>query len=143
MVENTASSKETEQLVMTINAGTHEIVKVEKVDKDGEREELSEEECAKLAGEDEVEEIEIALETAFEAGVASALDEDDEDDEDDDEERVLRGLLITGFFTPRRGAVVSRLRRRLIRQLVLRRLLRHQLLHRLFGKEKTKIPKYS
>lgn len=140
MVENTASSKETEQLVMTINAGTHEIVKVEKVDKDGEREELSEEECAKLAGEDEVEEIEIALETAFEAGVASALDEDDEDD---DEERVLRGFLITGFFTPRRGAVVSRLRRRLIRQLVLRRLLRHQLLHRLFGKEKTKIPKYS
>jgi hypothetical protein len=139
MAENTASPKETEQMVVTINAGTREIVKVEKVDKAGEREELSEEECAKLAGEDEVEEIEIALEAAFEAGIASALDEDDEDDE----ERSLQGLLITGFLRAKHQPVVSQLRRRLIRQLLLRRLLRRELLqHRLLAKEKTKIPKH-
>jgi hypothetical protein len=52
------SAEEIEQLVVTFNAAMGEIVKVEKVDKAGKRQELTEEECAKLAGQDEVEEIE-------------------------------------------------------------------------------------
>ena len=90
------SAEEIEQLVVTFNAAMGEIVKVEKVDKTGKRQELTEEECAKLAGQDEVEEIEAALEEAFEAGVAVVLGDEDEKDaeDDDDEERALRQLLI-------------------------------------------------
>ena len=57
------AAEETEQLVVTISAGTREIVKIEKIDKAGKRDELTEEECAKFAGEDELDEIEAGLET--------------------------------------------------------------------------------
>src|SRR5262247_2413835 len=78
-----ASTEETEQMVVTIGATTGDVVKVERIDKAGKRDELSDEECTKLAGEDEVDEIEAALEEAFEAGIAGALSEDDEDGLDD------------------------------------------------------------
>ena len=119
-----APTEETEQLVVTINAKTGVIVKLEKVDKAGKRGELSEEESAKLAGEDEVGEIEAALEAAFEAGVAGAFGEDDEDDDDDegDEEEALRRLLIGALL--RRRSVLRRLRRPVVQRLLLRRLLR-------------------
>jgi hypothetical protein len=125
-----APAEETEQLVVTISAATREIVKIEKVDKAGKRDELSEEECEKLAGEDEVEEIAAALEEAFEAGIAGALGEADEDDEagEDDEERAVRRILAGGV--PRRRPVLGRLRRRFLRRLLLRRLLRRRLLQR-------------
>jgi len=113
------SAEEIEQLVVTFNAAMGEIVKVERVDTAGKRQELSEEECAKLAGLDEVEEIEAALEEAFEAGFAVALGEEDEKDEDD-EERALRQLLIGSLLG--RHPVLRRLRQRLL----LRRLLRRQ-----------------
>jgi len=120
------SAEEMEQLVVTFNAAMGEIVKVEKVDKAGKRQELTEEECAKLAGRDEVEEIEAALEEAFEAGVAVVVGDDDKEDaeDDDDEERALRQLLI--------GALLGRhpIRRRLLHQLLLRRLLLRRLLKR-------------
>ena len=112
-------------MVLTIGATTGDVVKIEKIDKAGKRDELSEEDCARLAGEDEVEEIEAALEEAFEAGIAGALSEDDEDDLDD-EERALRRLLIGGLL--RRRPVLTRLRRRSLRRLLLRRLLRRRLL---------------
>jgi len=125
--EAVGSVEEIEQLVVTFNATMGEIVKVEKVDKSGKRQELTEEECAKLAGQDEVEEVEAALEEAFEAGVAVVLgDEEDEDyaEDDDDEERALRQLLI--------GRLLGRhpVRRRLLQQLLLRRLLLRRLLKR-------------
>jgi hypothetical protein len=112
-------AEEIEQLVVTFNAATGEIVKVEKVDKAGKHQELTEKECAKLAGQDEVEEIEAALEEAFEAGVAVMLgDEHEEYAEDyDDEETAVRQLLI--------GRLLERhpVRQRLLHQLLLRRLL--------------------
>jgi hypothetical protein len=120
------SAEEIEQLVVTFNAGIGEIVKVEKVDKAGKHQELTEDECAKLAGQDEVEEIEAALEESFEAGVAVVLGDQDEEyaEEDDDEERALRQLLI--------GRLLGRhpIRRRLLHQLLLRRLLLRRLLKR-------------
>lgn len=119
-----AQNEETEQMVLTIGATTGDVVKIEKIDKAGKRDELSEEECAKLAGEDELEEIEAALEEAFEAGIAGALSEDG-DDEVDNEERALRQLLIGGLV--RRRPVLLRLRRRSLRRLLLRRLLRRRL----------------
>jgi hypothetical protein len=121
--EAAGSAEEIEQLVVTVNAAKGEIVNVEKVDKVGKRQELTEEECAKLAGQDEVEEIEAALEEAFDAGVTVVLGDEDEED-DDDEERALRQLLIGGLL--RRHPI----RRRLLHQLLLRRLLLRRLLER-------------
>jgi hypothetical protein len=117
------SAEEIEQLVVTFNAAMGEIVKVEKVDKAGKRQELTEEECAKLAGQDEVEEIEGALEEAFEAGVAVVLGDKDAEGYDD-EERAFRQLLIGGFLER------HPLRHRLVHQLLLRRLLLRRLLKR-------------
>jgi len=118
-------NEETEQIVLTVGATTGDVVKIEKIDKSGKRDEISDEDCATLAGEDEVDEIEAALEEAFEAGIAGALSEDDEDDFDD-EERALRRLLIGGLL--KRRPVLLRLRRRSLRRLLLRRLLRRRLL---------------
>jgi hypothetical protein len=111
-----------EELVVTINPAMGKIVKVEKTDKSGKRQELAEEEWAKFVGEDEVDEIETALEDAFEAGVAGVLGEeyevDGEEAYEDDEERALRRILI--------GRLLRRsVRRRLLQRLVLGRLLRH------------------
>jgi hypothetical protein len=117
------STDEIEQLVVTFNAAMGEIAKVEKVDKAGKRQELTEEECAKLAGQDEVEEIEAALEEAFEAGVAVVLGDEDAEDYDD-EERAFRQLLIGGFLER------HPLRHRLLHQLLLRRLLLRRFLKR-------------
>ena len=117
------SAQEIEQLVVTFNAAMGEIAKVEKVDKAGKRQELTEEECAKLAGQDEVEEIEGALEEAFEAGVAVVLGDEDAEDYDD-EERAFRQLLIGGFLER------HPLRHRLVHQLLLRRLLLRRFLKR-------------
>ncbi len=125
--EAAGSAEGIEQLVVTFNATMGEIVKLEKVDKAGKREELSEEDCARLAGEDEVEEIEAALGQAFEAGVALVLGDakEEESAEDDDaEETAFRQLLI--------GALLKRhpVRSRLLHQLLLRRLLLRRLLKR-------------
>lgn len=115
-----AAAAEEEQVVVTINSSIGRIVKVERADKSGKRQELTEEEWAKLVGEDEVEEIEGALEEAFEAGVAVVLGEETEGDDEayeDDEERALRRVLIGGLL--RRSV-----RRRILQRLVLSRLLR-------------------
>jgi len=113
------SAEQIEQLVVTFNATVGEIVKVEKVDKAGKHQELTEKECAKLAGQDEVEEIEVALEEAFEAGIAVMLGDEYEGyaEDYDDEETAVRQLLI--------GGILQRLpvRRRLLHQLLMRRLL--------------------
>jgi hypothetical protein len=114
-----AGAAEEEQLTVTINAAVGRIVKVDKVDKAGKRQELAEDEWAKLVGEDEVEEIEGALEEAFEAGIAVVLGEEYDIDEayEDDEERATRRLLLGGLL--RRS-----IRRRILQRLVLSRLLR-------------------
>jgi len=117
--EAAGAGEEEQQLVVTISPAIGRIVKIEKLDHTGKRQEVAEEEWAKLAGEDEVEEIESALEEAFEAGVAGVLGEEYEEDEayETDEERALRRILIGGLL--RRS-----IRRRILQRLVLSRLLR-------------------
>jgi hypothetical protein len=119
---------EMEQLVVTINPAMGTIVKVEKLDKAGKHQELSEEACAKLVGADEVEEIEAALEEAFEAGVAGVLGEEYETQEgyEDDEEKAIRRFLISDLLIPRS------VRRRIMHRLLLSRMFRRRFLkHRL------------
>jgi len=121
--ETTGTSDEMEQLVVTINRAMGGIVKVEKIDKTGKHTEFSDEEFAKLVGEDEVDEIEDALEEAFEAGVAGVLGDEYATD-GDDEEKTIRRFLIGEFLVPR---VV---RRRIMHRLILSRLLRRGSLNR-------------
>src|SRR5579871_2890287 len=85
------SEQEMEELVVTINPMMGGIVKVEKIDKAGKHEELSEEECGRLVGEDEVEEIQAALDEAFEAAVVSVIGAETqaEGGDGDDEESVI------------------------------------------------------
>lgn len=110
---------EDEQLMVTINPAMGGIVRVERVDKAGKRQELVEEDLAKLVGEDEVDEIEAALEEAFEAGIAVVLGDTYEDEEayEDDEERALRRLLVGGLL--RRS-----IRRRILQRVLVSRVLR-------------------
>jgi hypothetical protein len=115
-----------EQLVVTINPAIGRIVKVEKLDKTGKHQEVSEDSWAKLVGEDEVEEIEAALDEAFEAGVAGVLGEEYDADEgyEDDEEKAIRRFLISELLIPRS------VRRRITHRLLLSRMLRHRFLKR-------------
>jgi hypothetical protein len=107
--------------MVTINTPMGKIIRVEKIDKAGKRQEFGEEEWAKLVGEDEEEEIEVALEEAFEAGIAAVLGEEYEDDEaeEDDEERALRRFLIRVLL--RRRAVQRRILQRVLVSRLLRR----------------------
>ena len=114
--------QEIEQLVVTINPAMGGIVKVEKIDKAGNHQEFSEQECGKLFGEDEVEEIQGALDEAFEAAVASVIGDGDraEEEYEDDEEKALRRFLISDLLIPRA------VRRRILHRLLLSRMLRRK-----------------
>jgi hypothetical protein len=116
------SEEEMKQLVVTINPAMGEIVKVEKIDKAGKHEELSEEEWGGLVGEDEVEEIETALDEAFEAAVVSVIGEKDraEGDYEDNAEKAIRRFLISDLLIPRA------VRRRILHRLLLSRMLRRR-----------------
>ena len=111
---------ELEQLVVTINPAMGGIVKVEKIDKAGKHEELSEEECGRLVGEDEVEEIEAALDEAFEAAVVSVVGDQAEGEYEDDEEKAIRRFLISDLLIPRA------VRRRILHRILLSRMLRRR-----------------
>jgi hypothetical protein len=114
--------EEMAQLVVTINPAMSGIVKVEKIDKAGNHQELSAQECGKLVGEDEVEEIEDALDEAFEAAVVSVIGDGDqaEGEYEDDEEKAIRRFLIGDLLIPRA------VRRRIMHRLLLSRMLRRR-----------------
>jgi hypothetical protein len=118
---STGSPEETEQLVVTINRALGTIVKIEKIDKAGQHQELSEQDCAKFAGEDELEEMEAALEAAFEAGVDGVLGNEHEAEEyENDEEKAIRRFLISELL------IHPSVRRRIMHQLLLSRILRRE-----------------
>ena len=110
--------EEVKQLVVTINPAVGGIVKAEKIDKAGKHEELTEEECGSLIEEDEVEEIQAALDEAFEAAVVSLVGKKVQGDteNDDNEEKAIRRFLISDLLIPRA------VRRRILYRLVLSRL---------------------
>jgi len=113
-----AGAEQELQFVTTINTTTRKIVRVEKVDKSGKRQELAEEDWAKVIGDREVESIESAMEEAFEARVAAVFGETFEEDQgiEDDEERELRQVLIDGLLH-------RPIRRRTLQRALVKRLL--------------------
>ena len=110
----------TEQIVFTMRAPSGEVVKVEKVDAGGNRHELSREDISGLVGKNEVNEIEDALDEAFEAGICSLLDpsgEVEENPETEDELAFRRELLtlVVG------AGVRRRLQQRIVQRVILSR----------------------
>ena len=75
-----------------------------------------------LVGEDEVEEIQDAIEEAFEAAVMSVIGEEDqaERENEDEEEKVILRFLINDLLIPRA------VRRRFLHRLLLSRMLRRR-----------------
>jgi hypothetical protein len=112
---------ETEQLVLTLSVATGEIVNVEKLDQAGKRHELSDDDYAELAVDDVTDELEVALEDAYERGLADALGEDTE-------ELALRRLVVGRLLV--RGMLRHELGRQLLRRAIRRQILKRGLLRR-------------
>jgi hypothetical protein len=116
--------EDTVQIVLTLSASKGEVLKVETLSRSGQRSDISDEDFAALAGEDETEELGVAIEEAYSAGIVDALGEEDEEEEDEDEEEAqnsIRDLILgrsAGRLLIRRG----------LRRLILRRALRRQIL---------------
>jgi hypothetical protein len=115
-----AESTGIEQIIFTMRAPAGEVIKLEKIDVGGNRRELSKEEIANLAGENEASEIEDALDEAFEAGISSLLDpiEEEEESPETGNEVALRRELLTLIVG---AGVRRRLQRRIVGRLLLSR----------------------
>jgi hypothetical protein len=114
-----AESTGIEQIIFTMRAPAGEVIKLEKIDVGGNRRELSKEEIANLAGENEGSEIEDALDEAFEAGISSLLDpSEDEESPETGNEVTLRRELLTLIVG---AGVRRRLQRRIVGRLLLSR----------------------
>jgi AAA+ superfamily predicted ATPase len=126
-------AEDTEQIVISVRPQSGEIVNIEKVDKNGTRTELSADECRGIAGTNELDELDAAIEEAFEAGVDAVLGDDDEEDEQAFIKRLIVWQLAGGRVHRRIGA----LRRNMLRQLVMRRLVRRRVLSNALGGKKS------
>jgi hypothetical protein len=117
-----AESTGIEQIIFTMRAPAGEVIKLEKIDVGGNRRELSKEEIANLAGENEGSEIEDALDEAFEAGISSLLDPIEEEEEEESPETGNEVALRRELLTLIVGAGVRRrLQRRIVGRLLLSR----------------------
>src|SRR5882672_8174930 len=88
-----AATEALDELILTLNPATHDVVKVERLGRAGQRKELSEHECAELAGDDELDELVVAVQEAYEAGVMKGLDQQHDYDVAD-EDLVIWQLLL-------------------------------------------------
>lgn len=121
-----AATETMDEFVVTLNPATHDVVKVERLGGAGQRQELTEQDSAELAGGDELDDVLGAVQEAYEAGVAQGLDQDDDGDEADEDLVILELLL----DRPSRVGPLGRgMRRAALHRLLLRRLLRRRLLH--------------
>lgn len=119
--EGIGATQKAEQLVVTLRAATGRIEKVERIDSGGKRREVAADEAVELAGREEMERIETALDDAFEAGIVSMLDPESDAEEFDEpdetaEDLQLRRELLTLIIG---GKVRRRLLRRLAGRLIL------------------------
>jgi hypothetical protein len=113
--EGVGASQKAEQMVVTLRAATGRIEKVERIDSGGSRREVAADEAIELAGREEMERIETALDDAFEAGIVSMLDPESDAEEfngpdESAEDLRLRRELLTLI-------IGSKVRRRLLRRL--------------------------
>jgi hypothetical protein len=109
---------EAERLVFTLRAATGQILKVEKVGAAGKCGEIPMDEAAALAGIDNMNGVESALDDAFEAGIVSMLDPQSDAEESEQRDQTAEEM---------------RLRRELL-TLIIGSKVRHRLLDRLAGR---------
>jgi hypothetical protein len=108
---------ETKEIVLTLTALNGELIKIEALEKSGQRRELSDDEFSELSGKDAVD-LGDAVEHAYATGIADAL-QDDEDEESEDEAEILRRFIL-------RVAAGRQLLRRGAHKLVVRRAMQRQ-----------------
>jgi hypothetical protein len=124
--ENTA-----EQLIITRDAKTGDVVSVETIDTVGRKTAVPSQTMKELVGEDEFSELADVLDEAFDSGLTALFDEsgDDEDDTETgfDRSALLRALVIA--LAGRRGSRrLAAARNKLMHKLILRRLVRRYFL---------------
>jgi hypothetical protein len=107
-----------------MNAATHEVLGVARLDLTGQRQPVSDEECTELIGHEAVDEVMQSAQNAFEAGVAEGLGEA-EDEDDIDADALLSTLLLSHSIQAE--VLPLDTRRTLLRRLLLRSLLRRRL----------------
>ena len=108
---------ETKEIVLTLTAPNGDVVKIEALEKSGQRRELNDDEFSQLAGNDAVD-LGDAVEQAYATGIADAL-QDDEEEGNEDEAEILRRFILrvaAGRQLLRRGAHKLIVRRALHRQ---------------------------
>jgi len=117
-----AATEAMEEIVLTLSPATHDVVKVERLGNAGQRTELTENECAAFAS--DVDEVVVAVQEAYEAGVRHGLGQQHDFDEADEDLVIWRLLLDSSSQVgpPRRG-----MRCAMLHRLLLRRLLRGRL----------------
>jgi hypothetical protein len=121
---HSAAPETMDGIVLTLSLATHDVVKVERLGKHGQRTELTDQECAELAGNDEVNDVVGAVQEAYEAGLTRGLDQDHDYDEVD-EDLVIWQLLLDR--PSQVGPLRRSMRRAMLHRLLLRRLLRRRL----------------
>jgi hypothetical protein len=111
------------RLAFTFDASTGEIVKAENVDSGGQRRELSKAEKQDLAKEHSGAGVDALVERAFEAGIASLLDDEDskEDERETEDEAGVRRILLKPLMERTFAA-------RALKREVLRRAIVHSLI---------------
>jgi len=126
---------ETKQLVLTLGVPAGDVIKIELLGKSGQRQEISDDEFAALAGDDAAEDLEAALEEAYTAGITDAIHDElhQEEEDEEDEEEIFRRFIL-------RRAAGRKLLRRGIRQFILRRVIRRELMHRRAQPERKTAP---
>jgi hypothetical protein len=112
------------RLAFTLDTSTGEIIKIESGDSAGQRRELSKAEKLDLAKEHRGVGVEALLERAFEAGVASLLDDEDgkEEESETEEEAGVRQVLLQHLME--RTFAARALRREVLRQAIVQTLIR-------------------
>jgi hypothetical protein len=117
---------ETQQVVLTLSVPDGNVVKIEKLDKNGHRQPMPEEEFAALAGDDDAEDLGAVLEGAYTAGISDALNDElseEEQESEEDEEELIRRFML-------RRAAGRQLLRAGLRKFILRRRLRTAVIQR-------------
>jgi|SwirhirootsSR3_FD_contig_31_9714116_length_1120_multi_4_in_0_out_0_1 hypothetical protein len=116
---------DTRQVVLTLSVPDGEVIKIEKLDKDGKRQPMPEAEFAALAGDDDAEDLGAVLEGAYTAGISDALNDEISEEEEDteDEEEIVRRFML-------RRAAGRQLLRAGLRKFILRRRLRREVMQR-------------
>jgi hypothetical protein len=120
---SSAQASPSRHLGFTLDASTGEIIKIENVDPNGQRRELSKAERLDLAKEGRGDSVEALLELAFEAGIACLLDGDDRRGEEGETEEAegVRRILLTSLME---GTSAARaLRREVLRRAVVQTLI--------------------